>query len=72
VAEDVQITWYSIALFSVSDDVLVYQAAPNPCSFQLTWVDRQGKSLGTVGPPGPDWPVVLSRDGRRAVAKDAP
>ena len=72
VAEDVQITWYSIGMFSVSDDVLVYQTASDPGSFQLTWVDRQGKSLGTVGPPGPDWPVVLSPDGRRALAKDAP
>jgi hypothetical protein len=27
VAEDVQITWYSIGMFSVSDDVLVHQTA---------------------------------------------
>ena len=73
VAEDVQITWYSVGMFSVSDDVLVYQTASNPGSFQLTWVDRQGKSLGTVGPPGTDERVVLSpRDSTRAVAKDAP
>jgi hypothetical protein len=72
VAEDVQVTWYSIGMFSVSDDILAYQAASDPGSFQLTWVDRNGKSLGTVGPPGPDWPVVLSPDGRRALAKDAP
>jgi tRNA A-37 threonylcarbamoyl transferase component Bud32/Tol biopolymer transport system component len=72
VAEDVQITWYSIGMFSVSDDVLVYQTASDPGSFQLTWVDRQGKSMGTVGPPGTDGRVVLSPDGRRAVAKDAP
>jgi Tol biopolymer transport system component len=72
VAEDVQITWYSIGMFSVSDDVLVYQTASDPGSFQLTWVDRQGKTLGTVGPPGTDWRVVLSPDGTQAVVKDAP
>ncbi|HEX5214226.1 MAG TPA: protein kinase [Vicinamibacterales bacterium] len=71
-AEDVLITWYSVGMFSVSDDVLVYQAASDPGSFQLTWVDRQGKSLGTVGTPGPERPVVLSPDGRRALVKDAP
>ena len=72
VAEDVEVTWYSVGMFSASDDVLVYQTASAPSSFQLTWVDRQGQSLGTVGSPGPDWRVVLSPDGRRALAKDAP
>jgi len=72
VAEDVQITWYSTGMFSVSDDVLVYQTASAPDTFQLTWVDRQGKTLGTFGPPGTDWRVVLSPDGTRAVVKDAP
>ena len=66
VAEDVQITWYSIGMFSASDHVLVYETASDPGRFQLAWVDRQGKSLGTIGPPGPDSPVVLSPDGTRA------
>jgi Tol biopolymer transport system component len=72
VAENVHITWYSIGMFSVSDDVLVYGTAPAPGVFQATWVDRQGKTLGTVGSPGADARVVLSPDGKRAVAKDAP
>jgi hypothetical protein len=72
VAEDVQITWYSIGMFSVSDDVLVYQTASAPGTFQLTWVDREGKTLGTLGSPGTHWRVVLSPDGTRAVVKDAP
>ena len=71
VAEDVQITWYSIGMFSVSDDVFVYETAA-PDTFQLTSVDRQGKTVGTFGPPGTDSGVVLSPDGTRAVAKDAP
>ena len=72
VAEDVHTTWYSIGMFSVADDVLVYQTAPAPGTFQLTWVDRQGKTLGTVGSSGTDSRVVLSPDGMRAVVKDAP
>jgi tRNA A-37 threonylcarbamoyl transferase component Bud32/Tol biopolymer transport system component len=73
VAQDVGITWYSTGRFSVSDEgVFVYQAASEPGNFQLTWVDRRGKSIGTFGPPGNDWRVVLSPDGKRAVAKDSP
>ncbi len=73
VAEGVGITWFFTGMFSVADDgVLAYRTASAPGSFQLTWVDRQGKTLGTVGPPGTDGRVVLSPDGRRAVAKDAP
>ncbi|HET9266248.1 MAG TPA: protein kinase [Vicinamibacterales bacterium] len=73
VAEDVGITWYFTGMFSVAeDDVLVYRVASAPRTLQLTWVDRQGKTLATFGPPGTDGRVVLSPDGRRAVAKDAP
>jgi serine/threonine protein kinase/Tol biopolymer transport system component len=73
VAQDVGITWYSTGMFSVSDEgVFVYRTASASGTFQLTWVDRQGKTVGTFGPPGTDWRVVLSPDGRRAVAKDAP
>jgi serine/threonine protein kinase len=73
VAQDVEITWYFTGVFSVSDEgVFVYRTAPASGTFQLTWLDRQGKSVGTVGPPGTDRRVVLSPDGRRAVAKDAP
>jgi Tol biopolymer transport system component/tRNA A-37 threonylcarbamoyl transferase component Bud32 len=74
VAEDVGITWYFTGMFSVADDgVLTYRATSTPGTFQLTWVDRQGKTLATSGPPGTDGRVVLSPgDGNRAVAKDAP
>ncbi len=73
VAQDVEITWYFTGVFSVSDEgVFVYRTASAPETFQLTWVDRQGKTAGTFGPPGTDWWVVLSPDGARAVAKDAP
>jgi serine/threonine protein kinase len=72
VAENIPITWYFTGLFTVSDHLLTYLTASAPGTFQLTWVDRQGKTLGTVGPPGTDGRVVLSPDGKRAVAKDAP
>ncbi|MCL4809281.1 MAG: serine/threonine-protein kinase, partial [Thermoanaerobaculia bacterium] len=73
VAQDVGITWYFTGMFSVSDEsTFVYRAASAPGTVQPTWVDRQGKTVGTFGPGGTDRRVVLSPDGRRAVAKDAP
>jgi Tol biopolymer transport system component len=73
VAQNVEVTWYYTGVFSVSDQgTFVYRTAAAPAILQLTWVDRQGKSVATVGPPGTDTQVVLSPDGTRAVAKDAP
>jgi serine/threonine protein kinase len=73
VAQDVEITWYFTGVFSVSDEgVFVYRTASAPRTFQLTSIDRHGKTLRTFGPPGTDGRVVLSPDGSRAVAKDAP
>src|SRR5687768_15557881 len=73
VAQDVEITWYFTGVFSVSDaGVFVYRTASAPGTFQLTLVDRQGKTARTFGPPATDRRVVLSRDGARAVAEDGP
>ena len=73
VAQDVSVTWYFTGAFSVSDaGVFIYKTAVAPGTFQLAWVDRQGKTLGTVGQPGTDRQVVLSPDGTKAVVKDAP
>ena len=73
VAQDVQITWYSTGVFSVSGNgVLAYRAASASRTFQLAWYDRQGKNLGTFGPPGTDRRVVMSPDGTRGVVKDTP
>jgi Tol biopolymer transport system component len=53
--------------FSVSDDgVLAYQSG-NP-NAQLTWLDRDGKKLKTVGETANYADVQLSPDGRRAAA----
>src|SRR5262249_35166099 len=35
---------------------------------QLTWFDRHGKPLGSLGPAAPYQDVALSRDGKRAAA----
>ena len=73
VTQDVQITWYSTGVFSVSDNgVLAYRTASASRTFQLAWYDRQGKNLGTFGPPGTDRRVVMSPDGKRGVVKDTP
>lgn len=73
VAQDLEVTWYFTGVFSVSDaGVFVYRSASAPGTFQLTSVDRQGRTVGTIGSPGTDRRVVLSPDGARAVAKDAP
>jgi Tol biopolymer transport system component len=55
----------ALALFSVSDTgVLIYRSQYLQDS-QLTWFDRGGKQLGTVGPPGV-WGVIrLSPDEKR-------
>jgi len=51
--------------FSAStNDVLVFQRGATPDQ-QLTWYDREGKVLGTIGEPG-DYPgLALSPDGTR-------
>jgi Tol biopolymer transport system component/tRNA A-37 threonylcarbamoyl transferase component Bud32 len=72
VAQNVEITWYSTGVFSVSGNgVLAYRTA-SASETQLTWFDRQGKTLGTFGLPGTDTRVALSPDGTRAVVKDSP
>jgi eukaryotic-like serine/threonine-protein kinase len=54
-------------IFSASDNgVLVYRTIADE-TFQLTWFDRQGKVLGTVGEQGPFWGPALSPDETRAV-----
>lgn len=73
VAQDVEVTWDFTGVFSVSDEgVFVYRTASAPRTFQLTSIDRQGKTVRTFGSPGTDSRVVLSPDGARAIAKDAP
>ncbi len=57
----------SVGHFSVSDNgSLVYDSNVLTDNQQLTWVDRAGKPLGTVGPVGEYEYLRLSPDGKRA------
>jgi Tol biopolymer transport system component len=57
----------NLGLFSVSPEgLLAYQAGPAG-SQQLTWFDRGGKPVGTLGDPGNFWSVEFSPD-RKVVA----
>ena len=54
------------AVFSVSGgEVLVTQTGKTGSNSQLTWFDRSGKPVGTVGTPGSYGNVRLSPDGHR-------
>jgi Tol biopolymer transport system component len=54
--------------FSVSDRVLAYQTGQDARGFptQLTWFDRSGKEVGTVGERADYGDVEISPDGRLA------
>lgn len=72
IADAIRTTWFGTEVFSVSSGgALAYAIAPAVDSSQLTWVDRQGKVMSTVGPPGADAAVSLSPDEKRAVVRDA-
>jgi Tol biopolymer transport system component len=52
--------------FSATDNgMLVYQLAQTGIGGQLTWVDRSGRTLGTVGDKGEAYAPRLSPDGRK-------
>jgi len=54
------------AVFSAtSEDILVTQTGTGALPSQLTWFDRSGKAVGTVGAPASYGNVRLSADGRR-------
>jgi len=59
-------TFLDGALFSVANDVIVYRGA-NP-EYQLTWKDRHGGDIGTLGEPAAYASFDLSRDAARVVA----
>ncbi len=62
-----------LAGFSVSNNGVLAYLTGNPLTSQLTWFDRSGKKLGTVGRPGSYAEPRLSPDEKRvAVAHDEP
>ncbi|HEX5432248.1 MAG TPA: protein kinase [Bryobacteraceae bacterium] len=65
-------TTLSIGVFSVSPSgALAYLSGIQGGALQLTWFDRQGKTLSTFGQQSSDQSVRLSPDGRRAAVRDA-
>ncbi len=54
--------------FSVSDQGAVAFRPSSNEQQQLTWLDRQGKPLGSIGDPGPYSEIDLSPDGKRLAA----
>jgi Tol biopolymer transport system component len=56
--------------FSISDTgVLAYGiGAGNSADLQMVWLDRQGKAVGTVGPPGNYRGLDLAPDGQHVAA----
>jgi len=52
-----------------ADGTLVYVTGSEDT--QLTWLDRTGRILGTVGPPGRQYGVVMSPDGKNMVTERA-
>jgi len=57
--------------FSVSaTGRLAYRSGARSTSRQLTWFDREGRRLGTVGDPAGHEQLALSPDGKRAAYRD--
>jgi Tol biopolymer transport system component len=55
--------------FSASRNQLAYREAQGEGGMQLTWLDRKGETLGTLGEPGPYGQIVLSPDERRVAVE---
>jgi Tol biopolymer transport system component len=56
-----------LSLFTVQKDLLLYSPRMGLNPSRLVWLDRTGKELSTIGPPGRFVHVTLSSDGRAAV-----
>jgi eukaryotic-like serine/threonine-protein kinase len=66
-------TFFHDGMFSVSaDGVLVYGSAGVGVNTVLTWLDRQGKTLGTLGQPEETFQHSISPDGKRVAVDPKP
>jgi serine/threonine protein kinase len=73
VVDAIDLTWYATGVFSVSPSgAVVYRAPSASGPTQLTWIDRRGKIVGTIGPPGSFSNPAVSPDGTRAVVNVGP
>jgi Tol biopolymer transport system component len=64
---------YRRAAVSISATGTIAYRTGAAMASQLTWFDRTGRAVGTLGEPGPSgpWNVALSRDGHRAAVERA-
>jgi serine/threonine protein kinase len=62
-------TVLGLPVLSASDGVLAYRSGPESPAYELTWLDRHGKEIGTVGQPG-DGAPKLSPDQQHAAVID--
>jgi len=71
VAENVATFWLDVlGVFGVSPSgVLAYLSADDRPTVQLTWLDRGGQPVGTLGEPGRYFQIALSPDGRRVATE---
>ena len=68
-ADGLDVTGPGRTSLSVAGGALVYAKGAPLVMSQLTWMDRSGRELGTIGPPAPYREIDLSRDGRRLAAQ---
>jgi serine/threonine protein kinase len=72
VAESLEVTWFHTGVFwASSGGVLTYRRNNVSLDLQLTWLDRQGKVVRTMGQPGRNHEISLSPDATRAIVRDA-
>jgi len=74
IADQLQVSGNDVPVgdFSVSETgILVYQTGEGAMGSTLTWLDRSGKALGTVGSRARYTDIELSPDGLRATASVA-
>ncbi len=61
-------TWRAM-MTATERGVLVYGPGGNSGAFRITWFDRSGRALGTLGNPGNHFALAISPDGGRAVVE---
>jgi eukaryotic-like serine/threonine-protein kinase len=66
IAENVEHNALTSGFFSVSNNGVLAYRGHGAAPARLTWIDRQGKVLNSVGEPGAYGEVALSPDGKHA------
>jgi serine/threonine protein kinase len=69
IAERVPTTGFGMSEFSVSENGTIAYRRGSSGHRDLVWFDREGRRLGTAGPPGNIQNPVLSPDGRRVAMR---